>query len=507
MSGSWAADTLHDLGLEDVALDEVTPASIEGLPEPLIHQIASLCYVGDIYSLSRVSRGLYRTCNTYYVFQAHFCYQTPIPHPKALARRINQSIDTYYPRAYYYKDLHRKARAVWGHIAVMASKLPGLACELNRRMIQYQDVWVDSNVNARVYSPTKAFRTLAEPVEDIIATFSTFAAFGCLPVLDLSFASVMPRVAITVTEDYCQQTRLGIKDQRLDVNTRKAAFCLALGLLHAPVQDYTNQIRFYLQWMARPITGYLVGSAPDPEYKYDRAACSDKILESWERRQIFALLTHSLMMHMMANTITDRPASEYLPPSTRLPMASPKNDATLPLPRGKLPSEAPRRANTFSSFQVWDTWYRAQVRELAAEIDRGEWVGCILVTAGDLNFGSISPIQKVRFELGPKCESVSGDAIKIRAYNFTDCATPTSYNSLYGTFRRQLDCLSMKFMDSEVGLVGWITPMGIAGVVDFERLRPEAGGYFWLWKREWGGGFVDVGTIKVPSDVLDCFPR
>ncbi|KAF6826689.1 hypothetical protein CPLU01_09544 [Colletotrichum plurivorum] len=362
MSGSWAADTLHDLGLEDVALDEVTPASIEGLPEPLIHQIASLCYVGDICSLSR-QPPLVPASHDRWLTDT----QAPVPHPKALARRINQSIDTYYPRAYYYKDFHRKARI------------------------------------------------MEEPVEDIIATFSTFAAFG---------------------------------------------------------------------------------------------SCAEKILESWERRQIFALLTHSLMMHMMANTITDRPASEYLPLSTasQWPRRRTTLRSTLPLPRGKLPSEGPRRINTFSSFEVWDTWYRAQVREVAAEIDRGEWVGCILVTAGGYNSGSILPIQEVRFELGPKCESVSGDAIKIRAWNFTSCATPTSHNSLEGTFRRELDCLSMELMNSEVELVGWITPMGIAGVLEYEPLRPEEGGYFWLWKREWGGGFIDVGSMEVPFDVLNSRP-
>lgn len=312
----------------------------------------------------------------------------------------------------------------------------------------------------------------------------------------------MPSLAITVTQYYCKVTRHGIKDRRLEVNTRKVAFCLALGLLHAPVQDSMNQIRSYLEWMGRPIAWYLVGSAPDPEYKYDREACSRKILESWERRQIFGLLTQSFMMHVLGHSFTDHVASEYLPLSTRLPMASPKNNATLPLPRGKLPSEGPRRINTFSSVQVWDTWYRAQVRELAAEIDRGEWVGYLLfLVAPDEDDGAIFAILNLRFELGAKCESVSGDAIYIGAWKST---TPTRHHNISGSFHRELDCLSVKIIGGSIELVGWLTPMGIAGIVESEHFQLKEAGYFWLWKREWADAFIDVRNIEVPKAALKC---
>ncbi|KAF6809041.1 hypothetical protein CMUS01_13756, partial [Colletotrichum musicola] len=414
------------------------------------------------------------------------------PHPKALARRINQSIDTYYPRAYYYKDFHGKARAVWSHIAVMAWKLPELARELEQRMFQFRDVWVDSLV--RVDYPTKAFGILDEPTEDIIATLTITG----LPALDLSFVSVMPSLAITVTQCYCTVTRQGIKDRRLDVNTRKVAFCLALGLLQAPVQDSMHQIRFYLEWMNTPIALYLVGSAADPEYKYDREACSRKILEFWERREIFGLLTQSFMMHVQGHSITDHAASQYFP--TRLPMASLKNDATLPLPRGKLPSEAPRRINTFSSIEVWDTWYRAQVRELAAEIDRGVWVGYMVFLIGpNGDDGVIYDVPNVRFELGPKCESASGDAVYIGAWKST---TPTGHHRISGTFDRELDCLSVKFHEGDLNLLGWLTPMGIAGIVQSEAYLLEKAGYFWLWKREWANTFVEAINIEVPKAAL-----
>lgn len=316
----------------------------------------------------------------------------------------------------------------------------------------------------------------------------------------------MPKLAITVTQYYYAITRYGQKDRELDLDTRKVALCLALRLLHAPAQTDLARLRHYLGLMNENIIEYLYGKGPHPEYGYDREAYSRSVLNTWERRQIYALLTQSFMMHVLGKTFTGRAESDFLPLSARLPMASQTNEATLPIPRAKLTSEVPRRINAFQSFSIWDAWYRAQVEELFVEIDRGEWVGYMFTTATGRASGTISSLENMRFEMGQKVEDRSTETVIISASSSTSQFGPCR---MYGEFCRDLHLLRLR-MDPNLGkgnrLFGWLTPMGIAGYVGFHPMASEEG-YFWLWKKEWGHGLIEAIDARVPLGALKYYHR
>ncbi|KAI1807556.1 hypothetical protein F4811DRAFT_504920 [Daldinia bambusicola] len=473
------------------------------LPIELLQLIAGKCTALDILVLSRTCRVLNEACDSAAVFRMSFQFHLPELTSATFGDKpaLVHFMDDYVDGPNKPCQRNEGPKMMWLCLAVAAARLPDALIELERLAKPIaSNVKVCGNLALTMRKASQLSEDAKVSLQGVVAFLSTLPVWGYTAACNSSVASILEKLCLSLFSLSQDLDAIRIDKCVGGENPLQFAFCLVLSKLETWCQSRARNLprRF-------PVTNTYVsiikkiydGDTLDQGY--------DSFQNSWIGRQTHALLLIELTARNIYYASTELPNPRNIEFISSWYFGKDHGDlehgtwmgntslrARFPLPTPSLISIPGERGRYFHPFagDGWWSWYTTRVRDLAKNIDEGEWCGLFVYSL--LAGARVGPPFRICF----RKTSTNGDTYTLDAADGIDDIGQFTLCGEVNASPAACDVrLRFQYLKSTIEWRGTVTPLGISGgcyIPGPQTSALRAIGYFWMWKKNWLGEAGDL---------------
>ncbi|OTB19726.1 hypothetical protein K445DRAFT_313506 [Daldinia sp. EC12] len=384
---------------------------------------------------------------------------------------------------------------MWLCLAIAVARLPNALADLERLAKPIaSSVKICGNLTLTMKRAPPLSEDTKSSLQGVIAFFSTLPIWGYTAACNSSVSAILEKLCPSLFSMSRDLDAIRIDKCIGGENPLQFAFCLVLSKLETWCQYRAHHLPTEF-----PITNSYIsilkkiydGNTIDHGY--------DKFQNSWIGRQ-----THTLLLIELA--------ARNIYYTSRVELPNPRNiefigswyfgkdheglehgtwmentslRARFPLPTPNIISVQGKRGRYFCPFagDGWWSWYTTRVRDLAKNMDEGEWCGLFVYSL--LAGARVGPALRMCF----RKTSTDGDVYTLDASDGVDDIGPFTLRGEVNASPAACNvCLRLQYSTITIEWQGIVTPLGICGgcyIPGPQTSASRAIGYFWMWKKNW----------------------
>ncbi|KAI1470927.1 uncharacterized protein F4812DRAFT_450092 [Daldinia caldariorum] len=385
---------------------------------------------------------------------------------------------------------------MWFCLAIAVARLPDALADLERLAKPIaSNVKVCGNLALTMKRASQLKEDTKASLQGVVAFLSTLPVWGYTAACNSGVTSILEKLCPSIFSLSRDLDAIRIDKCVGGENPLQFAFCLVLSKLETwckPRARRSPRQFPVTNTYASIIEKIYDGNTLDQGY--------DRFQNSWIGRQTHALLLIELTARNVYYSSTGLPNPrniefigswyfnkdhEDLEHGTWMGNTSLR--ARFPLPTPSLISVPGQRGRYFYPFagDGWWSWYTTRVRDLAKNIDDGEWCGLFVYSL--LPGARVGPPFRICF----RKTSTDGDTYTFDAADGVDNIGKFKLRGEINAAPAACDvCLRWQYSTSTIEWRGIVTPLGLCGgcyIPGPQTSASRAIGYFWMWKKNWLG--------------------